>query len=421
VTGAAAVMVSFGQCLSTMALYTAGHPARERVLDAAFARLVDLLADMQYAEFSIVGDSVVFHGHVVEELRAWDWAKRLSGAGIERIEIDADVTREKWAMALDDMFAQLNGNNPVSSEQRQLVAAPIRWGTLRVMGGEGAAAGAEAAVEAEEPVIDEAAVALALSLREEITTVGWIHEEVLSTERIPMAEVEAVVGSLAIAMHREQKLLLPLVMLKDFDQYTTTHACNVAVLAMGLAEAMKCSRAEVRAFGVAGLLHDIGKVRIPKEILTKPGRLSPEEMAIMATHPDEGARILLEKHKGMQMAAVVAYEHHVCIDGKGYPHFQFGRGCHFASRLVHVCDIYDALSTNRPYRKPWTSEQCLHYIEERSGTEVDPALCAAFAGMVRASTIGQVPMPEDDDASRSASLPSPMPGTPALPPATPPQ
>ena len=76
-----------------------------------------------------------------------------------------------------------------------------------------------------------------------------------------------------------------------------------------------------------GLLHAIGKVRVPKEILTKPGRLTPEEMVVIATHPEEGARILLEKHKGMQMATVVAYEHHVCIDGHGYPRFQWSRGC----------------------------------------------------------------------------------------------
>ena len=100
---AAAFMVSLGQCLSTMALYTAGHPARERVVDAAFAKLVDLLADIQYADYSIIGDGVVFHGRVVEDLRNWDWASRLSGAGIERLEIDADVTRDGWVRALDEL------------------------------------------------------------------------------------------------------------------------------------------------------------------------------------------------------------------------------------------------------------------------------------------------------------------------------
>ncbi|MCC7194028.1 MAG: HD domain-containing protein [Gemmatimonadaceae bacterium] len=388
----AAVMVSLGQCLSTMSLYSSGHPARERVLDSSFAKLADLLNDIQYADFSIIGDGVVFHDRVVEELRNWDWAPRLSAAGIGRIEIDADVTREDWSLALDEMYARLDGKPMDSSAQRQTVATSVRFGPLRVLAG---AEGAEQAVEEKPaPAIEyEAAARLALSLAEEVVTVNWIHEEVLSTERIPMAEVEAVVGSLAIAMHRDKGLLLPLVMLKEFDQYTTTHACNVAVLAMGLAEAVGCSRAEVRAFGVAGLLHDIGKVRVPRDILNKPGRLTPEEMSVMATHPAEGARILLEKHKQMQMAAVVAYEHHVHLDGAGYPRFQWNRGCHFASRLVHVCDIYDALSTNRPYRKPWTTEQVLNYIEERARSELDPSLAHTFASMVRGATIAPMPPP----------------------------
>jgi putative nucleotidyltransferase with HDIG domain len=185
------------------------------------------------------------------------------------------------------------------------------------------------------------------------------------------------------------------VMLKDFDQYTTTHACNVSVLSMGLAEKLGLSRAEIRAFGVAGLLHDIGKVRIPHEILTKPGRLTPEEIAIMSKHPAEGARLLIEREKGMQLAAVVAYEHHVCLDGRGYPQFHNDRGCHMASRIVHVCDVYDALSTNRPYRKPWSSEQSLHYLEEKAGTEVDPVVASAFAELVRGATLAKIPMPED--------------------------
>ncbi len=268
------------------------------------------------------------------------------------------------------------------------------------MGNEGSApAAATGAASADAPP-GEPASALALdsassllTLRDEVAAVSWIHEEVLTSNRLPMAEVEATVGSLAIAMRTEQKMLLPLLMLKDFDQYTTTHACNVSVLSMGLAEQLGCTRAEIRAFGVAGLLHDIGKVKVPLEILNKPGRLTPEETLVMATHPTEGARILLERQKGLQMAAVVAYEHHVCIDGKGYPRFHFERGCHLASRLVHVCDIYDALSTNRPYRKPWTSEQALNYIEERAGTEVDPVISKAFGTMVRAATIGQVAMP----------------------------
>lgn len=397
----ASFMVSLGQCLSTMSLYPSGHPAREKVIDASFTRLLDVLSDIQFADFSVIGGGVVFQGRVLDELRSWDWATRLAAVGIERLEIDADVSREAWSEALNEMWQKLNGLAPESNDARQLVATSIRFGSLRVMGGEGTAGGVDGAAKPAtgdtDQIPEDTATSLGLTLKDEIAAVTWIHEEVLTSDRLPMAEVEAIVGSLAIAMKSEQKMLLPLVMLKDFDQYTTTHACNVSVLSMGLAEQMGCSRSEIRAFGVAGLLHDIGKVRIPKDILTKPGRLTEQEKELMATHPQEGARILLERHKGLQMAAVVAYEHHICIDGNGYPHFHFDRGCHFASRLVHVCDVYDALSTNRPYRKPWTSEQALSYIEQREGTEVDPAISRAFGTMVRGATLGHVPMPENSE------------------------
>ena len=404
----AAFLISLGQCLSTMGLYASGHPARERVIDASFAKLLEVLAHIQFAEYSILQGAVVFRGRVLEELRSWDWTTRLAAAGIERIEIDADVTRDGWDAALDAMWQQLNGRAPESNDARQqLTGSAVRFGSLRVMGGSDEQPGkapagggdeANAATEANAAAEAEEAPSIVMpTLSEEIGAVNWIHEEVLSGTQIPMAEVEAIVGSMAVAMRANEKLLLPLVMMKEFDEYTTTHACNVSMLSMGLAEALGCSRSETRAFGVAGLLHDIGKVKIPKDILNKPGRLTDDERDVMSTHPEEGARILLQREKGMQMAAVVAFEHHICIDGKGYPRLHYERGCHLASRLVHVCDIYDALSTNRPYRKPWTVEQVLHYIEERAGTEVDPEISQTFAAMVRSSTIGQVPMPPRED------------------------
>jgi putative nucleotidyltransferase with HDIG domain len=398
----ATFMVSMGQCLSTMSLYPSGHPAREKVIDSSYARLLEVLTDIQFAEFSIIGSGVVFLGRVLDELRSWDWAPRLAAAGIERIEIDADVSREAWSEALDEMWQQLNnGRPPSSAEARQTAVVAIRFGSLRVMGGEGHAGGGVPLLDggeegSPEQLPPEKMPGFGLTLSDEVGAINWLHEEVLTSNRLPMAEVEAIVGSLALTMRSEQKMLLPLLMLKDFDQYTTTHSSNVSVLAMGLAEQLGCSRADIRAFGVAGLLHDIGKVHVPKEILNKPGRLTDDEKVVMNTHPVEGARILLERHKGLQMASVVAYEHHVCIDGHGYPQFHFERGCHFASRLVHVCDIYDALSTNRPYRKPWTPEQALSYIEQRAGTEVDPYICEAFGKMVRASLLAHIPMPERD-------------------------
>jgi putative nucleotidyltransferase with HDIG domain len=202
---------------------------------------------------------------------------------------------------------------------------------------------------------------------------------------VPLVEAEAVVRSLAVAMHGGggRQIMLPLLQLKEFDQYTTTHSMNVAVLSMALAEFLGSSATDVRSFGIAGLLHDIGKVKIPLEVLTKPGKLTDEERALMNEHPAAGARMLLEIEENLDLAVVVAYEHHIMINGGGYPVLHYARDCHHASKLVHVCDVYDALRTRRPYREAWSFEKTLGYLHERSGLEFDPELCASFVRMMR--------------------------------------
>ena len=206
-----------------------------------------------------------------------------------------------------------------------------------------------------------------------------------------MPEVEAVVRSLAFAMRNDDRMLLPLLALRNYDEYTTTHACNVAVLAMGVSERLGLAPDEVRSFGVAGLLHDIGKIRIPRELLVKPGRFTDAERKIVQRHPVDGAKIILQRERGLGLAAVVAYEHHIYLNGEGYPELRFPRACHYASRIVHVCDIYDALSTDRPYRSAWDPEQALAYLEEQSGRELDPDVVRAFAEMVREANIERIP------------------------------
>src|SRR5690606_9202726 len=128
-----------------------------------------------------------------------------------------------------------------------------------------------------------------------------------------LAEAEAIVRSLSVAMHGEQAFVIPLLRLKEYDQYTTTHSLNVSTLAMALAEYLGMGPAAVRALGTAGLLHDLGKVTVPDEILNKPGKLTDRERTIMNRHPVEGARKILETEQFLDLAAVVAYEHHMHV------------------------------------------------------------------------------------------------------------
>ena len=215
---------------------------------------------------------------------------------------------------------------------------------------------------------------IGLSLHEEAAAVEWMHDEVSDRGTLPLAEAEAVVRSLSLAMHGESEMMIPLLEMREFDEYTTTHSLNVAVLTMALAEFLGLSPREVRAFGVAGLLHDLGKVRMPLDILNKPGKLTDEEREVMQRHTVEGARIIITSDRELDLAAAVAYEHHIMINGAGYPHCHYHRDCHHGSKLVHVCDVYDALRTHRPYRDAWESERVLDYVEKRAGTDFEPTI-----------------------------------------------
>jgi putative two-component system response regulator len=165
---------------------------------------------------------------------------------------------------------------------------------------------------------------------------------------------------------------------------------------MALAEYIGLAAKDVREFGLAGLLHDLGKVRVPKEILVKKGALTEQELGVLRKHPVDGARLIMARERNLDLAATVAYEHHILLNGHGYPRFRYPRDTHFASRLVHVCDVFDALCTARPYREAWATEVALHYMEERSGVDFDPGLAEAFTGMMRLWTYQRVAMPQGE-------------------------
>lgn len=364
-------LTAFAQALATMALYQEGHPARERALDAAYAPLADLQARQPRQSFTFLGAEVVHGAEVIRELRGWEWSERLVAAGVQRLEVDEPVGRDELEELMGEVLARLTLSAAHDSpEMRQLRRSRIRIGAVGVRSEPAAAAGPRTA-------------ALGYSLDEEAAAVRWLHDEVERDRPVPLAEAEAVVRSLSVAMHGDRKMVLPLLRLRAHDEYTTTHSMNVAVLTMALAEFVGCGAAEVRAFGVAGLLHDIGKVRIPRDVLNKPGKLTPAERETINRHPVEGARMILEAERGLDLAAVVAYEHHLMHDGGGYPALHYCRACHSASRLAHVCDVYDALRTHRPYRPAWESEAILAYVEERAGTEFDPEVAHAFTRMMR--------------------------------------
>jgi len=378
-------LTSLGQSLAAMALYPGGHPARERAVDASFEQLEELARSEAQPQFSFLDGEVIYRRQILRELTGWEWGKRLATAGVQRVEFLDGATREEYAGWLEELQQLLGGETPDTAEARQLLVRHIRYGAVEVRT---EASGSPAVEPGAEPVAVP-------DLGAEVEAIRWIHGEVADLGHLPLLEAEAVVRSLAVAMHSQSEIRLPLLQLKTFDQYTTTHSSNVSVLAMAITEYLGLGSLAIRTFGVAGLLHDLGKVRIPKEILVKPGQFTDEERAVMQRHPVDGARIIIEQEARLDLAAFVAYEHHLMLNGSGYPVLRYPREAHYASKVVHVCDVYDALCTDRPYRAAWTSERALGYLAERSGTEFDPELVDAFTRMIREWEQARAPVEEN--------------------------
>jgi putative nucleotidyltransferase with HDIG domain len=391
-------LTAFAQAVATMTLYREGHPARERVIDSAYQALLDLQARHLNTVFTFLGDEVILGKQPIRELKQWDWGPRLSNAGVQRLEFEPDVDRAEFEEFLEEVLARLTLSVIGSAEARQMRKSRIKFGTVGVKG------------ELEPVEMQTATVNYSLGVEAE--TIRWLHKEVQDTNTLHLGEAEAVVRSLSVAMHGDRNVMIPLMKLRSFDQYTTTHALNVSVLAMALAEFLGLAPKDVRAFGVSGLLHDIGKTRIPYDILTKPGKLDPGERAIMNQHTVDGARIIIETEEHLDLAAVVAYEHHIMLDGGGYPTLKYRRDCHYASKIVHVCDVYDALRTNRPYRAAWESTKVMNYLNEKAGTEFDTEIANGFVSMM-SKWEDQVAVVTEEDQQLRLKPEAQAPATPA--------
>lgn len=373
-------LISLAQALAKMSLYAEGHPARARAADTSFDLLRVLQQDDAYPAFSFIGGDVVYGSRPIRELQGWDWARKLSSVGVQRVEFRSNVDREEYRAFLNGVLARLAARGPSTErgDGRTPVGGTelIRFGAVGVRSQEGGEGDGDGEEGSDDPVEE-------YDLSAEAETVQWVHTEVAANHDLPIAEAEIVVHTLATAMHAGQRILLPLLSLKEFDQYTTTHALNVAVLSMALAEHMELAPREVRMYGMTGLLHDLGKVKVPVEVLRKPGVLLPEELELMRKHPVDGAKMILEHDKRLDLCAVVAFEHHIMIDGTGYPVRQRRCECHHASMLVHVCDVFDALRTNRPYRVAWETPDILEYLTKRIGKEFEETVTRGFLDMMK--------------------------------------
>jgi two-component system response regulator RpfG len=179
---------------------------------------------------------------------------------------------------------------------------------------------------------------------------------------------------------RERETLLRLAKAGEYrDEETGVHVLRMARFSSLIAERLGLSEEERHGIETAAPMHDIGKIGIPDHILLKPGRLDGEEFAIMRTHARIGFEILKDSpSKYLQLGAVIARGHHEKFDGSGYPDGLVGDAIPLAARIVAVADVFDALTSERPYKRAWSIQDALHYLQTEQGRHFDPDCVQAF-------------------------------------------
>jgi putative nucleotidyltransferase with HDIG domain len=197
----------------------------------------------------------------------------------------------------------------------------------------------------------------------------------------------ALVDEIFQSVQRNSNAMVSLSRLKRADDYTYVHSVAVAALMIALSRQLGLSEADTREAGLAGLMHDIGKAKIPDRILRKPDKLSDEEWVLMKTHPEMGHKILSEGAYGPIPMDVVLH-HHEKVNGTGYPHRMAGGSISQFAKMASVCDVYDAVTSNRPYKSGWAPAEAIRKLAEWAPDHFDEKVFQAFVRTVGIFPVG---------------------------------
>ncbi len=215
-------------------------------------------------------------------------------------------------------------------------------------------------------------------------------DEVRLGNALNIEQVKQTVHDCVDSIIRQPDALMWLSKIKDKDQYTAEHSLNVGILAINFGRHLGKERDDLEKLGLCGMLHDIGKTRTPIEVLNKEGAFSPDEYAIMKRHAEDGRRILLGNHGVYHGCVDVCHNHHEALDGSGYPRGLKDHNINEFTRIVTLCDVYDAITSDRCYKKGKSSLDALKILYEGRGKKFDSRLVVEFIRCIGLYPVGSI-------------------------------
>ena len=365
----------FAASLRSSQLYSPGHPIIGRNLEALAAAFQLLHSLQPTVTIGLVGDEVIVDDMPMAKADTFGpFVRRLQQSGVERITVDRGVTLDEITEFLGALMA-LDTRDAGAADAFPALAH-IRVGRVSV---EQRVAGS---------LTDMATIKRLYS--DAVTLAGDIWDSAQTEGQPDATAARSMIDGLAQAVAQNRTALLALTTLKNYDNYTFTHMVNVSILTMGQARGLGIDGPLLREFGLAALMHDIGKVRTPLEVLNKPDKLTDDEFTIMKRHVVDGAEILRKTPDIPALAPVVAFEHHLRIDGSGYPAGVTRASLNVGTMLCSIADVYDAMRSQRHYQKAFPTDRILAVLERNNGTQFDQHLVRRFVQLIGIYPVGNL-------------------------------
>ncbi len=373
------VLRGFSRIRRTSALYGKDHPVIGRLVDDGQRLVESLLRDRPSLTFFIHEETFFADNAMLleESLQISSLLVEFKKRNILSIEIHRGLQPQELRRFVDML------NIPAADLQRL-------GGAGAYLGEHGVTHIVAGSVQAN-PVLPRGGLSVDPhdAYRAGLRVMDELYSQASRATGIDLRKANVVVNSLIDLLTNDQYSLMGTATIKNYDQDTCHHSVNVGILSLFMATRLEFDRDLAYTLGLAALLHDIGKVRVPIEILNKAGKFTAEERDIMQQHPVYGARLLQDLPDRAKLAMVVAFEHHANYDLSGYPRIATKKQQHLLARIVQIVDVFDAAtSARRIYRRPMPPEDAIRLIQEGAGTLFDPVLARLFMHAIGLYPVG---------------------------------
>ena len=363
--------------IKTVLLYPQAHPAVRQPLQELVDVLTGMLRGKREIHLGVVEGTFFIEGRllVAPNAAVSELAERLTGKGIDALTIYPGVTQDDICN-LAAVRAQRGGSAgslPGDLERKGITS--IRLGIDQVVAGGTSGEGAPAP----SGIYQDALNAVRDTMRE------------IDNGRIPDGDlINNVVNEMVSVTMEDHTTLLGLAMIKDYDNYTFSHSVNVGILALSLGAYLGLDREAMQEINTAGLLHDIGKTKIDKNILNSPGKLSSDEYQQMKRHAEEGAEIVGKMKNINPRVKEVVLGHHIRHDRTGYPEWASEMSFGLYTEVVAVADCYDAITTLRTYNIPTLPKEAMEIMHRLAGSSLNGELVDKFEEMMGEYPVGSL-------------------------------